>query len=155
VKVIRKAKPDILLTNFIMFELLMTLQNALDRAVIANAHGLDFIVLYELHTYRGRQGADVGMLLRRVRDRHCQDREPVCIGTSATMATDGSDVTRATAVASVASRLFGQHINADAVIDESLECGTWSMSTLAINLNSSPATCCEVPLMSISDDTTL
>jgi ATP-dependent helicase YprA (DUF1998 family) len=93
---IRKAKPDILLTNFMMLELLMTRQNALDRAVIANAHGLDFIVLDELHTYRGRQGADVAMLMRRVRDRLCQDREPICIGTSATMASEGSDVTRAT-----------------------------------------------------------
>ena len=36
---IREAKPDILLTNFMMLELLMTRQNALDRAVIANARG--------------------------------------------------------------------------------------------------------------------
>jgi ATP-dependent helicase YprA (DUF1998 family) len=53
---IREAKPDILLTNFMMLELLMTRQNALDRAVMDNAHGLDYIVLDELHTYRGRQG---------------------------------------------------------------------------------------------------
>src|SRR5262249_123676 len=51
---IRDAKPDILLTNFMMLELLMTRQNPLDRAVISNAQGLDFIVLDELHTYRGR-----------------------------------------------------------------------------------------------------
>jgi hypothetical protein len=36
---IREAKPDILLTNFMMLELLMTRQNGLDRAVISNAHG--------------------------------------------------------------------------------------------------------------------
>jgi hypothetical protein len=65
----REAKPDILLTNFMMLELLMTRQNALDRAVMDNAHGLDYIVLDELHTYRGRQGADMAMLVRRVRDR--------------------------------------------------------------------------------------
>jgi ATP-dependent helicase YprA (DUF1998 family) len=64
---IREAKPDILLTNFMMLELLMTRQNGLDRAVIANAHGLEYLVLDELHTYRGRQGADVAMLVRRVR----------------------------------------------------------------------------------------
>jgi ATP-dependent helicase YprA (DUF1998 family) len=34
---IRDARPDILLTNFMMLELLMTRQNPLDRAVIANA----------------------------------------------------------------------------------------------------------------------
>lgn len=114
---IREAKPDILLTNFMMLELLMTRQNPLDRAVIANAHGLDFIVLDELHTYRGRQGADVAMLIRRVRDRLCPDHQPICIGTSATMASEGD---RATQVASVASRLFGTDISPDAVIDESL-----------------------------------
>jgi ATP-dependent helicase YprA (DUF1998 family) len=37
---IREAKPDILLTNLMMLELLMTRQNQLDREVIANAHGL-------------------------------------------------------------------------------------------------------------------
>jgi ATP-dependent helicase YprA (DUF1998 family) len=66
---IAAAKPDILLTNFMMLELLMTRQDDLDRAVIANAVGLDFLVLDELHTYRGRQGADVAMLVRRVKDR--------------------------------------------------------------------------------------
>ena len=123
-KRIRDAKPDILLTNFMMLELLVTRQNPLDRAVIANADGLEFIVLDELHTYRGRQGADVAMLMRRVRDRLCRERQPICIGTSATMASEGSQTARADAVASVASRLFGQDINADAVIDESLERAT-------------------------------
>jgi Lhr-like helicase len=117
---IRDAKPDILLTNFMMLELLMTRQNPLDRTVIANAQGLDFIVLDELHTYRGRQGADVAMLVRRLRDRLCREHDPVCVGTSATMASEGGEVERAAAVASVASRLFGTKISADAVIGESL-----------------------------------
>ena len=98
----------------------MTRQNALDRAIIANAHGLDFIVLDGLHTYRGRQGADVAMLVRRVRDRLCPD-PPICIGTSATMASEGDEAFRASAVAAVGSRLFGTPITADAVIGESLE----------------------------------
>jgi hypothetical protein len=37
-KHIAEAKPDILLTNFMMLELLMTRQNTLDRAMIANCH---------------------------------------------------------------------------------------------------------------------
>jgi ATP-dependent helicase YprA (DUF1998 family) len=40
-------------------------------------------VLDELHTYRGRQGADVAMLVRRVRER-CGAPTLRCIGTSAT-----------------------------------------------------------------------
>ena len=107
-----------------MLELLMTRQNRLDRAVVANAHGLDFLVLDELHTYRGRQGADVAMLVRRVRDRLCPDHQPICIGTSATMATEGDDAQRAAVIARVSSRLFGASISSDAVVGESLERAT-------------------------------
>jgi len=123
-ELIRKSKPDILLTNFMMLELLMTRQNDRDRNVVENAKGLNFIVLDELHTYRGRQGADVGMLVRRVRDRLCPEIPPVCIGTSATMSSAEDEDTRAAAVATVASRLFGAEISPDAVIDESLERAT-------------------------------
>ncbi|MBV9203451.1 MAG: DEAD/DEAH box helicase [Alphaproteobacteria bacterium] len=121
---IREAKPDILLTNFMMLELLMTRQSDLDQTVIGNARGLDFIVLDELHTYRGRQGADVAMLVRRVRDRLCRDRPPLCIGTSATMSSQENEAERAVAVAKVASRLFGTEIPPDAVIDETFERAT-------------------------------
>jgi Lhr-like helicase len=121
---IREAKPDILLTNFMMLELLMTRQSKLDQTVIENAQGLDFIVLDELHTYRGRQGADVAMLVRRLRDRLCRDRPPLRIGTSATMSSQEDDTERAIAVAKVASRLFGTDIPPDAVIDETFERAT-------------------------------
>lgn len=83
--------PDILLTNYMMAELLLTRQDDLDSQVVSNASGLEFIILDELHTYRGRQGADVAVLVRRLRDRCSPDKEPICIGTSATMASEGSD----------------------------------------------------------------
>jgi ATP-dependent helicase YprA (DUF1998 family) len=102
----------------------MTRQNDLDKAVIGNAQNLDYIVLDELHTYRGRQGADVAMLMRRVHDRLCRDKPPVCIGTSATMASEGKDDERASAVASVATRIFGTEVPQSAVIDESLQRAT-------------------------------
>jgi hypothetical protein len=116
--------PDILLTNFMMAELLLTRQDSLDAKVIDNANGLEFIVLDELHTYRGRQGADVAILVRRLRNRCAPDKAPICIGTSATMASEGSEAGRANAVADVASRLFGASIGPDAVIDESLQRAT-------------------------------
>lgn len=116
--------PDILLTNFMMAELLLTRQDSTDAQVVANANGLEFIVLDELHTYRGRQGADVAILIRRLRDRCTPDRAPICIGTSATMASEGTDDGRALAVSTVASRLFGAHIGPEAVIDESLRRAT-------------------------------
>lgn len=121
---ISREKPDILLTNFMMLELLMTRQEKLDRAVIANAQGLDFLVLDELHTYRGRQGADVAMLVRRVKQRLSPSKELICIGTSATMSSSSDETERATAVADVATKLFGQPISANGIIDEVLDRAT-------------------------------
>jgi hypothetical protein len=66
----------------------------------------------------------LAMLVRRVRDRLCPDRPPICIGTSATMATEGDDAQRAKTVAVVSSRLFGTLISSDAAIGESLERAT-------------------------------
>lgn len=123
--------PDILLTNFMMAELLLTRQDSVDRQVIANAKGLEFIVLDEFHTYRGRQGADVAVLVRRLRDRCASDTTPVCIGTSATMANEGSDQERSKSVSEAASRLFGIKIGPDAIIDESLRRATDDRLALA------------------------
>jgi ATP-dependent helicase YprA (DUF1998 family) len=80
--------PDVILTNFMMLELLLTRQDDLDRQVIGNCEGLDYLVLDEIHTYRGRQGADVAMLVRRAKDRLAGDKKLTCIGTSATMTSD-------------------------------------------------------------------
>jgi superfamily II DNA/RNA helicase/very-short-patch-repair endonuclease len=110
--------PDILLSNFMMLELLMTRQDDKDKAVIRHAQGLRFLVLDELHTYRGRQGADVALLVRRVREA-LSDRLQ-CIGTSATMATEGPEAERNAVVAEVASRLFGVGIEPQHVITETL-----------------------------------
>ena len=111
--------PDILLTNFMMLELLMTRQDDKDKAVMRHAKGLRFLVLDELHTYRGRQGADVALLVRRVREALADDLQ--CIGTSATMATEGSESAKNAVVAEVASRLFGTQISASHVITETLQ----------------------------------
>jgi ATP-dependent helicase YprA (DUF1998 family) len=112
--------PDILLTNFMMLELLMTRQDELDRAVVENCAGLDFLVLDEIHTYRGRQGADVAMLVRRVRDRLAPGKALRCIGTSATMTSEGGDRGNEV-VAKVASELFATAITKDYVIGEPLK----------------------------------
>lgn len=119
--------PDIILTNFMMLELLMTRQDELDRQVIANMGGLEFLVLDELHTYRGRQGADVAMLVRRVRER-MGSPEMLCIGTSATMSSGEADGGRET-VARVGTTLFGSSVSPDDVITETLDRATeWNGS---------------------------
>lgn len=111
--------PDILLTNFMMLELLMTRQSELDRAVIANCQGLRFLVLDELHTYRGRQGADVALLVRRVRERLSPDKLQ-CIGTSATMVSEGSKESKKQVVAKTATKLFAVPIHESCVVTETL-----------------------------------
>lgn len=111
--------PDILLTNFMMLELLMTRQDEKDRAVIANAQGLEFLVLDELHTYRGRQGADVAMLVRRVRE--ALGSNVICVGTSATMASGDSISKVNEVVADVASRLFGVTVGMQNIVTETLQ----------------------------------
>ncbi len=117
---ISENPPDILLTNFMMLELLMTRQDELDRKVIGNCAGLRFLVLDELHTYRGRQGADVALLVRRVRERLSPEKLQ-CIGTSATMASEGSLEDKGRVVARVASKLFSIEIPESNVIVETLE----------------------------------
>ncbi|MEU7961263.1 hypothetical protein [Micromonospora humida] len=47
--------PDILLTSYVMLKLVLTRHREWDR-LIGAASGLWFLVLDELHTYRGRQG---------------------------------------------------------------------------------------------------
>ena len=82
-------------------------------------------MLDELHTYRGRQGADVAMLVRRVRDRLCREKAPICIGTSATMASEeGDERARRRRRRRGVTRFFGAPIRPDAVIDETLERAT-------------------------------
>jgi len=111
--------PDILLTNYVMLELILTRQSDVDRAVIGAAAGLKFLVLDELHTYRGRQGADVALLVRRVRER--LNANLLCIGTSATMVSEGDAAARGRVVAEVASRLFGALVKPEHVVTETLQ----------------------------------
>jgi len=116
---IKNNPPDILLTNYVMLEYILTRQNPLDQKVIADAQGLEFLVLDELHTYRGRQGADVALLVRRVRQR--LNANLLCIGTSATMASEGTAKERNATVARVASKLFGTVIPVEQIVTETLE----------------------------------
>ena len=124
-KALIENPPDILLTNYVMLELLLT--RVYDRALLGNADRLRFIVLDELHTYRGRQGADVALLLRRVANAVGRNRgvnrtdELLFVGTSATMASEGTPEQQRVAVARVASTLFGTTVAPEDVIGETLD----------------------------------
>ena len=115
---IRANPPDILLTNYVMLELMLTRPDD-RRSLIRMAGGLEFLVFDELHTYRGRQGADVALLIRRVKDA-CGSPDVQCIGTSATMSTEGTSAERRAVVADVATQIFGAPVSPDGVIGETL-----------------------------------
>jgi hypothetical protein len=113
------SPPDILLTNYVMLELLLTRPG--ERAKLFGAtSNLQFLVLDELHTYRGRQGADVAMLVRRVREAANTKSSIQCIGTSATMSTAATVTEQRIEVAAVASQVFGTLVRPDNVISETL-----------------------------------
>ena len=115
--------PDILLTNYVMLELIMT--RPVERRLIERARGLRFVVLDELHTYRGRQGADVALLMRRVRERLEIAGQPIqFVGTSATMASGGSFEEEQRQVAQVSSDIFGARVLPEHVIGETLQRAT-------------------------------
>lgn len=114
--------PHVLLTNYMMLELMLTRpQEAV--FVERGLASLRIIVLDELHTYRGRQGADVALLMRRLRERS-GNQNILCIGTSTTMATGGSRAERRGAVAAFASKVFGVPVEPENVIEETLRRST-------------------------------
>ncbi|GIV88246.1 MAG: DEAD/DEAH box helicase [Chloroflexus sp.] len=123
---LRQNPPHILLTNYMMTELMLVRPD--DQRLIGKTgrseteRSLKFLVFDELHTYRGRQGADVAMLVRRLKQQ-CAAPNLVHIGTSATMvsAPDATVTERRQTVADFASRFFAHPITEAQVIEETLE----------------------------------
>ncbi len=111
------SPPDILLTNYVMLELVLT--RPWEHNLVRAAEGLRFLVLDELHTYRGRQGADVALLVRRVREM-CRATALIHVGTSATLAGGGSWPEQQRDVAALASTIFGARVLPQRVIGETL-----------------------------------
>lgn len=62
---LRKKPPHILLTNYMMLEYLLV--RPADRDGVFANHRCKFLVLDEVHTYRGTLGANIAFLIRRVK----------------------------------------------------------------------------------------
>ncbi|MGH8014195.1 MAG: DEAD/DEAH box helicase [Candidatus Binataceae bacterium] len=115
---VRQNPPHILLTNYVMLEYMLL--RPWDRDMLQKATGkLRFLVADEVHVYRGRQGADVAMLPRRLRQTSGRE-DLVCAGTSATISTSGNRAQRRTEIAETGSRLFGVTVDPQNIVDESL-----------------------------------
>lgn len=115
--------PNIILTNYMMLELLMTRAGKEEKLRKCFLDNLRFLVFDELHTYRGMQGSDISMLIRRIKSQAKGD--VLTFGTSATMVS-GEDMTyldQKKAVAEVASCIFGANFDVSQVIGETLTTG--------------------------------
>ena len=112
---IQQNPPDILMTNYVMMELLLTRFE--DRTLFANPDVLQFLVLDEVHTYSGKRGADVAVLIRRLKQHTHTAGRLRCIGTSATVES-GAQESAAQAVSGFASALFGEPFSPADVISE-------------------------------------
>ena len=115
---LQQNPPDIILTNYVMLELILT--RHIDKRLVQNFKNLRYLVLDELHSYRGRQGADVSMLVRRLREA-AGSSELQCVGTSATLSSEGSYDDRQARVAEVGSTIFGAPVELGDVIGETLQ----------------------------------
>lgn len=113
--------PDILLTNYVMLELILT--RAAEKPLVRGAQDLGFLVFDELHTYRGRQGADVAFLIRRAREMFSAGNLR-CVGTSATIAGSGSYEEQRREISQIATQLFGDTVAPESVIGETLKRAT-------------------------------
>ena len=78
---IRQKPPHILITNFSMLEYL--LERPVDAPIFEDAQ-LRFLVLDEIHAYRGVQSTEIAFLIRRLKER-LRPKQLACIGTSATI----------------------------------------------------------------------
>ncbi|MBM3216925.1 DEAD/DEAH box helicase, partial [Candidatus Poribacteria bacterium] len=112
----QQSPPHLLLTNYMMLELMLLRRDEQDFL----SENVNIIVVDELHTYRGRLGADMALLMRRVRQR-CRNPSLRFIGTSATMASGGTRQERRSVVAGFAQQLFGVEVELGDVVEETLE----------------------------------
>ncbi|MBD2534185.1 DEAD/DEAH box helicase [Nostoc flagelliforme FACHB-838] len=124
--------PDILLTNYKMLDFLLLRPQDQHLWRFNQSDTLQYLVLDELHTYDGAQGADVACLIRRLKERLSIPKGKLCVvGTSATMDDrDRSDralgltisvdavETGGDRLARFASTLFEEEIPTEAVIVE-------------------------------------
>ncbi|TDL10536.1 DEAD/DEAH box helicase [Mycolicibacterium obuense] len=100
----RERPPHLLLTNYAMLEYLLLRPLDMELFSTGAQSKWRFVVVDEAHVYDGTQGAEIAMLLRRVRDRVAPDRKIQCIATSATVGGDSDP----RAVTRFAASLFGQ-----------------------------------------------
>ncbi len=108
----RENPPNILITNYAMLEYLLLRPSDSPFFDGEYAKNWKFLVLDEAHIYGGAAGIEMAMLIRRLKDRVCENMEGdlQCIATSATLVKDEEDFDK---VANFATNLFGEKFEWD------------------------------------------
>ena len=114
----RRAPPHILLTNYSMLEYLLIRPD--DSPLFDGGRGVRwrFIVLDEAHQYRGARGMEMGMLIRRLKQRLRDGgrQNPFgCIATSATISSGEGEEDKQV-IAEFAEQLFGEPFSVSGII---------------------------------------
>ncbi|HEU5377500.1 MAG TPA: DEAD/DEAH box helicase [Ktedonobacteraceae bacterium] len=101
--------PDILITNYVMLDRLITKERSYSLFE-KSRETLRFMVVDEIHYYRGTKGANLCLLLRRLRTLCADKRQLIQIGASATLRQGGGyyNDTDQAQIESFARSLFGQ-----------------------------------------------
>lgn len=110
--------PDVLLTNYKELDYLLVREKDYRLWRFNTPGTLRYVVVDELHTFDGAQGADLACLLRRVYSRLGVD--PTTIDRVGTSATLGSGAESAERLLQFARDVFGGEFDQDAVIGEDL-----------------------------------
>ncbi len=115
---IQNNPPDILLTNYVMLDLILTRFE--DRKLFPIHHKgvLEFLVIDEIHTFSGKKGADLACLLRRLKERTGTTGKVRCIGTSATVQSAEGE-TAQDLITEFAENTFGEEFLSENVVGES------------------------------------
>jgi len=115
-EIMRKAPPDILLTNYKMLDYLLIRPGDLNLWSQNRPTTLRYLVVDEMHTFDGAQGSDLACLIRRLKQRLDTPAGHLCaVASSATLGGEsGSE-----SLLGFASELFGETFERDSIITES------------------------------------
>lgn len=115
----RQAPPDILLTNYKMLDYLLVRPEDFPLWRFNEPETLRYLVVDELHTFDGAQGADLACLIRRIKERLKTPKgRLIAAGTSATLGDGPGGFTKAD-LAGYAARVFGEPFDESSIIGES------------------------------------
>ncbi|MFT8312724.1 MAG: DEAD/DEAH box helicase [Clostridium sp.] len=114
----RKNPPHFLLTNYAMLEYLLLRPKDNDFFDGEYSDEWKFIVLDEAHSYKGANGAEVSLLLKRFKERinGSEEGKIQCIATSATLGGGKEDYPK---VAQFASDLFSEKFYPEDIVESS------------------------------------